>query len=52
LLRIVLALFALLAILFTGLAAWLLESNVLIVLMALCLFGWTSRLFRQQPAYA
>jgi hypothetical protein len=52
LLRIVLALFALLAILFTGLAAWLLESNVLIVLMALCLFGWMIRLFRREPAYA
>jgi hypothetical protein len=51
-LRFILACFAFLAILFTGLAAWLLESNVLIVLMALCLFGWMIRLFRRDPAYA
>jgi hypothetical protein len=51
-LHIVLALLALLGILGTGFAAWLLESNTLIVLMAISLFGWAVRLFRQRPAYA
>ena len=52
LLRVVIALLALLAILCTALAAWLLESNVLMVLMAVCLLGWLIRLFQRQPAYA
>lgn len=52
LLRFVLASFAFLAILCTGLAAWLLESNALLALMAVCLLGWLVRLFRREPAYA
>jgi hypothetical protein len=51
-LHIVLALLALLGILGTGFAAWLLESNMLIALMAISLFGWLVRLFRRRPAYA
>lgn len=50
-LHVILAFLALLGILGTGFAAWLLESNVLIVLMALCLTGWLIRLFRSRPAY-
>lgn len=50
-LHVVLALLALLGILGTGFAAWLLESNVLIALMAVCLLGWFIRLFRARPAY-
>jgi hypothetical protein len=52
LLRFILGLLALLAILCTALAAWLLESKVLIAVMAICLLGWIIRLFRRQPAYA
>jgi hypothetical protein len=51
-LHVMLATLALLAILGTGFAAWLLESNVLMVLMAISLFGWLVRLFRSRPAYA
>ncbi len=47
-----LAILALLGILGTGFAAWLLESNTLIALMAICLLGWLVRLFRPRPAYA
>ena len=43
---------ALLAILGTGLAAWLLESPLIVGLMALCLLGWVLRIFtgRDLPA--
>ena len=51
-LHFILGTLALLGILGTGFAAWLLESNVLMVLMAVCLFGWLLRLFRLRPAYA
>lgn len=51
-LHIVLGFLALLGILGTGFAAWLLESNVLLVLMAICLFGWLVRLFRPRPDYS
>ncbi len=50
-LHMLLALLALLGILGTGLAAWLLESNVLIVAMAVCLLGWLIRLFRARPSF-
>ena len=50
-LHVILGLLALLGILGTGFAAWLLESNVLMVLMAICLFGWLVRLFRARPDY-
>ncbi len=51
-LHMVLGLLALLGILATGFAAWLLESNVLLALMAICLFGWLVRLFRPRPDYS
>ena len=50
-LRTLLALLALFAILGTAFAAWLLESQVLLVLMGLCLVGWILRLFQREPAY-
>lgn len=51
-LHVILAILALLGILGTGFAAWLLESNALMILMAISLFGWLVRLFRSRPAYA
>jgi hypothetical protein len=51
-LHVLFALLALLGILGTGFAAWLLESNVLIVAMAVCLLGWMIRLFRARPVYS
>ena len=51
-LHVILAILALLGILGTGFAAWLLESNVLLVLMTICLLGWLVRLFRPRPVYA
>jgi hypothetical protein len=51
-LHVILAILALLGILGTGFAAWLLESNTLIALMAICLLGWLVRLFRPRPVYA
>ena len=51
-LHVMLATLALLTIIGTGFAAWLLESNVLMVLMGISLFGWLVRLFRSRSAYA
>jgi hypothetical protein len=45
-LRIVLGALCFLGILGTGFAGWLLESNTLAIVMALCLFGWLARLFQ------
>jgi len=42
---------ALVGILGTGLAAWLLESNLLLALMLVCLIGWGLRVFTRRPAY-
>ena len=39
---------ALIAILGTGLAAWLLDSPLLLGLMALCLVGWLVRVFTRR----
>lgn len=35
----------------TGLAAWLLESTLLLALMLVCLVGWVLRVFTRRPAY-
>ena len=49
-LRVVLATLALLAILGTGFAGYLLESNTLVVAMAVCLLGWLIRLLQLRSA--
>jgi hypothetical protein len=49
-LRTVFATLCLLGILGTAFAGYLLESNILIVAMALCLFGWLTRLFQTRSA--
>ena len=42
---------ALVGILGTGLAAWFLESDLLLALMLVCLVGWVLRVFTRRPAY-
>jgi hypothetical protein len=49
-LRAVFATLCFFGILGTGLAGYLLESNTLVVAMALCLFGWLVRLFQARAA--
>jgi hypothetical protein len=49
-LRVVLGTLCFLGILGTALAGYFLESNTLVVAMAICLFGWLIRLFQRRPA--
>jgi hypothetical protein len=51
-LRILLAVFSLLDIVGTALAAYLLDSQALLILMLIGLLGWLLHLFRPRPAPA
>jgi hypothetical protein len=46
------AISALLAILGTALAGWMLDSMILVALMLFCLVGWLMRLFTRHPRLA